>query len=1150
MFVRLRQLTWFSKSSLLVWIIGVMAVGGPPWTIAEAQRSELQPPPEATLPTENRSASESPASESPAPETNGPETIGADRSADAAITLEDIKKGSAQVEGNSDLDDALKASLQEIYRQAEQNIQAAETSKQNQAKFVAMADDVSGQTQAVKDKLNKPQKSSTLEVDGETSIEVIKQQLAAKKVELASAVQADGEWSAERTRRQKRIAEIPVEQLAVDQKLEQVKEQLSRSAPANETPLQTETRISLLRSQLQSLEARKQELVAEQGAYAATTDLLPLQIQLANQKTNQLKETTKKLEAILVERQESKAANTIDDLTAKLSNTPGPLLPLAERNIEIARQNQILVSKLSEATKLLADAQESFVEVKAAKTTSQERLGTVGLTDALGIILREKRAEFEELRTKFRPLPDLREKTQQYQINAFELEDDLAHVREQIESLQVDDGEGSNPNQEEIELWDQRRELLIDTLDTQNTLLQIMLNADTQRRQLRMVIDDYIEFVDQNLFWIRSAPAFSVMEIGRLVPASAWLLNPSHWSSVWRHLIAGAKHQPISSILALLMTLGLIGYRSRLKQGILETGAEASTFHATFLATAKSLGYSIALAFQWPIVFAFIGWLLLISNGTDPLIRGLGMGFVVTAIYVASRELIKDVCRDNGLADSHFGWDKAIRSLLRLHLRWYTAVGGILIFLMIVYHECPDVQWRISVTRITSVFLFGVTALFHHCILSPKSPIYVQARREHPDSVSYRWRRVIWLVATGLPIVFALFALSGYLETAFSLGRLLQTSVLMLVLLLLLTALTFRALSLHYRDVARSQAIERREKRLAATPNAAGEGLASDIGIELEEEEAADLPTLDRNTRQLIYVTSAAITLFSLAYVWSDVLPAINILDRAVFFEVSTGERVEEISLRTLVYVIVTIVGAMFAAKNLPSFLELLILSRTSLDSGARYAMTTIFRYIVITIATIAVLNLLWIPWTQLGWLLAAASVGLGFGMQEIVANFVCGLILLVERPVRVGDIVTIDDTTGVVSRIQMRATTVTNWDRKEFIVPNKTLITDKLLNWSLTNVVNRVTINIGVDYESDTRQVQAILIRITDEHPDVMDDPAPVINFDSFGDSSLNFVVRFYLANLDRRVMVTHEINNMILNEFRAAGISIPFPQRDVHMK
>ena len=114
-------------------------------------------------------------------------------------------------------------------------------------------------------------------------------------------------------------------------------------------------------------------------------------------------------------------------------------------------------------------------------------------------------------------------------------------------------------------------------------------------------------------------------------------------------------------------------------------------------------------------------------------------------------------------------------------------------------------------------------------------------------------------------------------------------------------------------------------------------------------------------------------------------------------------------------------------------------------------------------------LSFLSIPWSQLSWIVAAASVGLGFGLQEILANFVSGIILLLEQPIRVGDIVTVDGTTGVVTRIQIRATTVTNWDRQELDhVPNKDLITGKLLNWTLSNVVNRIVIEVGVAYGTD----------------------------------------------------------------------------------
>ncbi|MEM6473929.1 MAG: mechanosensitive ion channel domain-containing protein, partial [Planctomycetota bacterium] len=175
--------------------------------------------------------------------------------------------------------------------------------------------------------------------------------------------------------------------------------------------------------------------------------------------------------------------------------------------------------------------------------------------------------------------------------------------------------------------------------------------------------------------------------------------------------------------------------------------------------------------------------------------------------------------------------------------------------------------------------------------------------------------------------------------------------------------------------------------------------------------------------------------------------------------------------------------------------------------------------------------------------------VGLGFGLQEIVANFVSGIILLLERPVRVGDVVTIGDVTGIVSRIQIRATTVTNWDRKELIIPNKDLITGKLLNWSLSSVVNRLTLSIGVAYGSDPDRIREILHQIVTGHPEVMEDPAPLINFDTFGDSSLNFMVRCYLPSLDKRLEVTHQLNTAIAREFEKEGIEIPFPQRDVNL-
>jgi potassium-dependent mechanosensitive channel len=194
--------------------------------------------------------------------------------------------------------------------------------------------------------------------------------------------------------------------------------------------------------------------------------------------------------------------------------------------------------------------------------------------------------------------------------------------------------------------------------------------------------------------------------------------------------------------------------------------------------------------------------------------------------------------------------------------------------------------------------------------------------------------------------------------------------------------------------------------------------------------------------------------------------------------------------------------------------------------------------------------NKLGLRWQNVQWLAAALTVGLGFGLQEVFANFISGLIILFERPIRVGDIVTVDDVSGVVSKIRMRATTITNWDRKEFIVPNKEFITGRVLNWTLSDAVNRITINVGVAYGTDTEKVRAILLQVCEEQPLLLKDPAPVASFESFGESTLNFSLKCFLPNFEGRLDTLHVLNTRIAEEFRKADVEIAFPQRDLRIR
>ena len=150
----------------------------------------------------------------------------------------------------------------------------------------------------------------------------------------------------------------------------------------------------------------------------------------------------------------------------------------------------------------------------------------------------------------------------------------------------------------------------------------------------------------------------------------------------------------------------------------------------------------------------------------------------------------------------------------------------------------------------------------------------------------------------------------------------------------------------------------------------------------------------------------------------------------------------------------------------------------------------------------------------------------------------------------RVGDIVTVDGVTGVITRVQIRATTIRNWDRQDYIVPNKDLTTGRVLNWTLTNHVNRIVIKVGVGYSSHASQVRGLLLQILDEHENVLEDPAPMVTFEEFGDSALQFVVRAFLANLDVRLETISDLHTTIHERMAEEGIEIAFPQRDINIR
>jgi len=221
-------------------------------------------------------------------------------------------------------------------------------------------------------------------------------------------------------------------------------------------------------------------------------------------------------------------------------------------------------------------------------------------------------------------------------------------------------------------------------------------------------------------------------------------------------------------------------------------------------------------------------------------------------------------------------------------------------------------------------------------------------------------------------------------------------------------------------------------------------------------------------------------------------------------------------------------------------------------ERGAREALTTLFGYVGFILAALIGLTQAGVDLGGLVWVSSALALGLGFGMQEIANNFVSGLILLFERPIRAGDFVSVGDIEGYVRRIRIRATEIETLDNQNVLVPNSELISGRVTNWVLRDTYGRLRVTVGVAYGSDVEKVREILETVACAHPEVITDgraPAPRALFWGFGDSSLDFELRVRIDRIDRRFSVKSDLNFEINKKFRDAGITIPFPQRDLHL-
>lgn len=258
-----------------------------------------------------------------------------------------------------------------------------------------------------------------------------------------------------------------------------------------------------------------------------------------------------------------------------------------------------------------------------------------------------------------------------------------------------------------------------------------------------------------------------------------------------------------------------------------------------------------------------------------------------------------------------------------------------------------------------------------------------------------------------------------------------------------------------------------------------------------------------------------------------------------------------QVTIWSLVYLLVLVLLLLWVARRLQLWLANGPMLQARLDAGARQAVGTLVRYLVLLIGLLAIVQTAGIDLTTFNVLAGAVGIGVGFGLQNVVSNFIAGVIIMFERPIKIGDRIVVGGVEGNVVEIGARGTTVLNNDNIAVIVPNSKFITEDVINWKYNDNKVRFRIPVSVAYGTDARLVERVLLELADADGDVLEDPPPAVRFMQFGDDGLWFELRAWSATLvDRKGRLISQLNFAIYERFQQEGIEFPFPQRDLHIK
>lgn len=573
----------------------------------------------------------------------------------------------------------------------------------------------------------------------------------------------------------------------------------------------------------------------------------------------------------------------------------------------------------------------------------------------------------------------------------------------------------------------------------------------------------------------------------------------------------------------------------------------------SFSLTLKVIVYSLFMALPVPILWGIIGYVMQM-NWQYPVVVALGYGVNAAApilwVFIISAHLASP----NGLFIAHFGWSK---TQVRSAMKYYQVSVWVVIPLMMLvmgFDQYNNHQFSATIGRFCFILLCFALVFMTNSIHRAGLPLYIDKKGSGDNLLS----RILWVILLAAPWVAILTACLGYLSTTQVLLGRLEFSVIIWFVLLVVYFLIRRWMWIQKRriefDRAKQRRIERLAQRAKNEEDNTNHGQPSLSSAETIEEPIIDLDVISAQSLHLVRSIINMIALISMILLWSELHSAFAFMENIKLWStkiVINGNEIEQnITLSSFFIAILIMMITVQLVKNLPALLELGILQHLDLTPGTGYAISTITKYIILIIGSLIAFSFIGIDWSKIQWLIAALGVGLGFGLQEIFANFISGLIMLFEKPVRIGDTVTIRDLTGTITKINTRATTIVDWDRKEIVMPNKAFITEQLINWSLSDSITRIVLTIPATIDADSQLVINILKKVAKECEYVLDEPEPQVYLVDIQEGIQLYELRVFASEMSHRMPLRSGIQQLIIQEYRKHALELPFPPLQTNLE